>query len=102
MQYSQEEVNKYLGRDFDSVRKTVEEMKRQEDNSYVQIMKYDMTEKQVRDILWTAHESGIAPGVLLMNPELLPSAEKIAGERRSFFGTMWAAFKNAVANQHVE
>ena len=76
----------------------MQEMKRQKDDSYVKIMKYDMSENKVRDILNTAEYSGIAPSILLTHPELLPEAEKLAGERRSFLGYFVGAFQNMLAN----
>ncbi len=98
LQYSHQEINQFLGRDENSVRNLVTAMQKQHDDAYVNIMKYDMSENKVRDILVTARESGIAPGVLLLNPDLLPEAEKLAGERRGFFGHVAGAFRNMAAH----
>ena len=43
-QYNMQEVNKFLGRNDKSIMKTIDVMRAQEDNSYVEIMKYDMLE----------------------------------------------------------
>ncbi len=97
-QYTPQEINKMLGRDENSITQLMQEMKRQNDNSYVQIMKYDMSENKVRDILNTSEYSGIAPSILLTHPELLPEAEKLAGERRGVIGQFIAAVRNNIAN----
>lgn len=84
-QYTPQEVNQMLGRDENTIRKLVEEIQLQNDNSYVQIMKYDMSENRVKYILNIAKYSGIAPSVLLMSNDLLIRAERIVNENRTIF-----------------
>ena len=97
-QYSMDEVNQFLGRNENTRRELWTAMKHQRDDAYVQIMKYDMSEDRVRDILRTAELSKIAPGVLLLNPDVLPVAEKLAGERRGAFGQVAGAVSNLFSN----
>ncbi len=97
-QYSQQEINSFLGRNDENIEQFWKAMKKQNDDAYVKIMKYDMNEAKVRDILKTSQLSGIAPGVLFMNPEILQQAEELAGKREDFLGQSVAAVRNALAN----
>ncbi|MBQ7214786.1 MAG: hypothetical protein IJS39_02245 [Synergistaceae bacterium] len=57
-------------------------------------MKYDMSREKVRDILYLAENTGIAPGPLLLNPDLVPIAKEIAEPELG----LGDAAKNMVAN----
>ena len=84
-QYTPQEVNQFLGRDENSIRKLIEEMQLQNDDSYVEIMKYNMSENRVKYILNISKYSGIAPSMLLISNDLLIYAEKIANEHKTVF-----------------
>ncbi|MBQ6738490.1 MAG: hypothetical protein IJP41_08575, partial [Synergistaceae bacterium] len=98
-QYSQKEINNFLGRNDKSIAKVIDAIEQQKENSYVEMMKYDMPESKVRYICQTAKKTGFDPGVLLLYPEINKVAEEMAGQDRGILGTYgYAAPRNAYAN----
>ncbi|MBQ9565680.1 MAG: hypothetical protein IJU98_08850, partial [Synergistaceae bacterium] len=99
MYYTQDDLDKLLGRTDETKRDFWEAMKRQQDDGYVRIMHRDMSEDRVRDILRTAELTGLQPGTLLQAPkEFLDEAEKMAGERMGALKELLYRGFNAYAN----
>ncbi|MBQ7263644.1 MAG: hypothetical protein IJR14_07985, partial [Synergistaceae bacterium] len=100
MFYSPEEVDAALGRTDQTKRDLWDAMSAQRDDAYVRIMRNDMSERKVRDILHTAKSAGIAPGLLLRNyddPKIMEAAERLAGTRMGVVDMTLSAVKNMVA-----
>ena len=101
MQYSPDEVNKFLGRTNESIVKFIDALHRDNDNFFVELMRDDMPEAQVREILRMSKDMRVAPELLFLSPEFRETVKKKYDEiqpERSWGGTFYASARNAISS----